>query len=140
MVQANPSAKEVVQLIGQQMGKDFSKIIQTLDEQLIETVDELLEMTPEQCAANNIPIGLINKIKKEVTKHASNPTAAIQKAQTLARTHTLTKAAKKGKLFVPHERKFVLIGNHDYSHRRTESGYEGFTDLDAVNTDIINTK
>ena len=66
MVQAKPSAKEAVQLMGQQMGKDFSHIIRTLDDQLIETVDELLEMTPEQCSVNNIPVGLINKIKKEV--------------------------------------------------------------------------
>ena len=34
----------------------------------------------------------------------------------------------------------MLIGNSDYSHRRAEEGYEGFGDLPAVESDLINTK
>ena len=106
---------------------------------MIETVDDLLHMTPEQLVEYKIPVGLINKIKNEAVKYASNP-ASVETAKNLARTHTLSKANNKGKLFVPNVRKFLLIGNKDYSVRRTEEGYAGFTDLDAVDTDIFNTK
>lgn len=34
----------------------------------------------------------------------------------------------------------MLIGNSDYSHRRSEEGYAGFGDLPAVETDLENTK
>ena len=80
MVQAaKPTAKEAVQMIGQQMNKDMSGIIKTLEDNFIESVDELMEMSDEQCALLKIPFGIINKIKKEAAKHASNP-GAIQTA------------------------------------------------------------
>jgi len=59
------------------MGKDFSSVIQTLEENYIVSIDELLELTPDQCKSLNVPIGLINNIKKEAATFSSNPTAAI---------------------------------------------------------------
>ena len=40
--------------------------------------------------------------------------------------------------FVPAQRIAILIGNKDYSARRQENGYGGFTDLEAVDQDIEN--
>ena len=43
-------------------------------------------------------------------------------------------------MFVPDERVFLLIGNDTYENRRKEEGYGGFSDLPAVEQDIMNTK
>ena len=48
--------------------------------------------------------------------------------------------ALENMLFHPAERCFILVGNRDYSVRRLEEGYESFSDLDAVESDIENTK
>ena len=82
MVQAQPTnAKDIVLMMGAEMQKDFSNVVQILEDNFIESIDELLELTPDQCKAINIPLGLINKIKKKAATFSANPKDAIQKAQ-----------------------------------------------------------
>ena len=64
------------------MNKDFGYVVQILDDNFIETLDDLMDLTTEQCSTLRIPIGLVNKIKKEMAQYAANPVAAMQSAQT----------------------------------------------------------
>ena len=59
------------------MGKDLRQIIKVLEENWIDSTEEIVNMTPEQCKALNVPIGLINKIKIEIANRSANPATTI---------------------------------------------------------------
>ena len=134
------TAKTLILEIGQQTNKDYSSVVQALEENDIVTLDDLIDREPEQYKELGVNIGLANKVKKALIKHRSADTAeTVRATRLLARSSTLAKAQNKS-LVKPGQRIFLLIGNRDYSDRRKEEGYEAFGDLDAVEDDLRNTK
>ena len=105
------------------------------------TLDDLIDLEPDQYKDLGINIGLANSVKKALIKYRSaDPAETLSASKLLARSSTLAKAQNKKNLVRPGERIFLLIGNNDYSDRRKDEGYEAFGDLNAVKDDIRNTK
>ena len=90
-----------------------------MEQNYILTIEDMAEMTNEDFKEMNVPIGIVKRIKKELAARSSDPTAFIQNAKILSRTRTLQKVQAKSKLFLPNERVFILVGNRDYSFRRS---------------------
>jgi len=62
-------AKELLLLIAAEMNKkpsDFQKYIDELDNQMLESADDLKDVSDEQWKQMNFPLGLVNKIKKRL--------------------------------------------------------------------------
>lgn len=62
-------AKELLLLIAAEMNKkpsDFQKYIDELDNQMLESADDLKDVSDDQWKQMNFPLGLVNKIKKRL--------------------------------------------------------------------------
>ena len=134
------SVRDLLVSIGIEMDKDMSLVIETFDLNYITTVDVLGELKDEEFKQLNVPIGVVIMIKKALANRSqNNKPAAAEECQSpliLARQLSLKNAQKKGKLFIPNERIFILVGNQNYAERRDEAGYEGFIDLPEVDADL----
>ena len=62
-VEAN-SAKDLIQSIGAELGKDYSDLIRSLQENEIETLDDLANLEPADFTTLGISMALKNRVKK----------------------------------------------------------------------------
>ena len=72
------SSKDLIDSIAVEMKKkpeDFQKFVDILEENFLDTVESLQDVTDEQWKDMGIPVGLINKIKKKIAQPAQAPEA-----------------------------------------------------------------
>lgn len=62
-VEAN-SAKDLIRSIGAELGKDYSDLIRSLQENEIETLDDLANLEPADFTTLGISMALKNRVKK----------------------------------------------------------------------------
>jgi len=67
-------SKDLLLLIAAEMGKkpgDFHKYVDELDNQMLESIDDLREVSDDQWKQMNFPLGLVNKIKRYLADQSS---------------------------------------------------------------------
>ena len=88
MVQANindASSRDILLAVGEQLGKDMSSVIETLESNFVLNAEDLAKLTKDEFKELNVPIGLINRIQHELASRSPNPAAFVQNAQLVSR-------------------------------------------------------